>query len=62
MKRLTLIIAAVFCGCPKPTPPNTVTLQGDGFTARVTAAPFSVKVTGTDGVTRLETSGGPQHF
>ena len=60
MKRLTLIIAAVFCGCPKPTPPNTVTLQGDGFTARVTAAPFSVKVTGTDGVTRLETSGGPQ--
>ena len=60
MKRLILITAALLCGCPKPTPPNTVTLQGDGFTARVTASPFSFKVTGADGVTRLETSGGPQ--
>ena len=58
MKRLILLTAVVLSACPKPTPPNSVTLKGDGFTAQVTANPFSFKVLGTDGTARLETSGG----
>ena len=60
MRAILSLFAALLCACPKPPPVTAVTLQGDGFTARVTSAPFSVKVIGADGTTRLETTGGAQ--
>lgn len=52
---LLLSCAGCVCGAPEP-----VRLKGEGFTVELVAAPFSMKIVGVDGVTRLETRHGPR--
>jgi alpha-D-xyloside xylohydrolase len=53
---LTLLLLAACTSKPA----TRATLQGDGFTAVVEAAPFSLTLVGADGGTLLTTSGGPR--
>jgi sulfoquinovosidase len=58
MLRWLLLIVLVLLGCPRSTEP--VRLKGEGFTVDVVPAPFSMKIVGVDGVTRLELRRGPR--
>ncbi|MDP3233569.1 MAG: glycoside hydrolase family 31 protein [Myxococcales bacterium] len=52
-----LLFCSAGCVCGGP---EAVRLKGDGFTVEVVPAPFSMKIVGVDGKTRLETRHGPR--
>jgi len=58
MRALLVLLVFAF-GCAKK-PVTSTTLHGDGFTAQISATPFSVKLINTEGATLLETTGGAQ--
>lgn len=59
MRSLLLCFLVFAVGCEKK-PVTATTLKGEGFTAIVNAAPFSLTLKATDGRTLLESAGGPQ--
>lgn len=57
MRWWLLLFSCAGCVCGGPEP---VRLKGEGFTVELVPAPFSMKIVGVDGKTRLETRHGPR--